>query len=149
MASGWRRPTLVLVATAVSLWVATSGAVASQHLGPTVKVTNDLVPHPAQEQSVVVSGWSRDYRSILEQLLPNGHSYSFKDRPLARLNVDIIRSNREGAGQAHLWELYLTATVTHFNLTVSQLEARRIPAGVRVQTEVKRCWTKAGGAYRC
>jgi hypothetical protein len=139
----------VLVATAVSLLVATSGAVASQQLGPTVKVTNDLVRHPAQEQSVVVSGWSLGYRTILEQLLPNGHSYSFRDRPLARLDVNVIRSNREGAGQANVWELYLNGGVKHFDLTISQLEARRIPAGVRVQTEFKRCWTKDGGARRC
>jgi hypothetical protein len=149
MTRGWLRPTRVLVATAVSVLVATSGAVASQHIGPTVNVTNDLVPHPAQQQRVVVTGFSRDFSGITELTLPNGQSFNFRGRPLRRLDVDIIRSDREGAFQAHLWEFLLAPGALHYDFTISQLEARRVPAGVRVESEVRSCWTRDRPVNRC
>jgi hypothetical protein len=157
MGSGWLRPTRAIViataAFAISGVVAAPGAVAAEPFGPTVKFTNNL-PHRSDRFTRVdvdVAGFGpvHNRRPVAaKRFLRVGESFSFDGEQLEGLEVSIKRSDGEFSKTQFFFMVFF-GTARHHDLTVTGIENRHVPEGVRIHRETTRCWQPSVGSYPC
>ena len=158
MGSGWLRPTRAIViataAFAISGVVAAPGAVAAEPFGPTVKFTNNL-PHRSDRFTSVdvnVTGFGRHHRPVADKrFLHDGESFSFDGEQLEGLEVSISRHHHEFGqfSKTQFFFMVFFGTARHHDLTVTGIENRHVPEGVRIHREDTRCWQPSVGSYPC
>lgn len=155
MGSGWLRPTRAIViataAFAISGVVAAPGAVAAEPFGPTVKFTNNLPRRSDRftRVDVDVAGFGRDHRPVAaERFLRVGQSFSFDGEQLEGLEVSIKRYDGEFSKTQFFFMVFF-GTARHHDLTVTGIENRHVPEGVRIHRERTRCWQPSVGSYPC